>query len=288
MNGPQRAAGNPVIPATPSRKGAALSVALFWVAYLVILVILVVTGGAKAMVPEPFRPLFWGALSSGLIWGTTLLFLRRGKSRLQDIGLVPDRRSPLQLGFGLAVGLAVFGLNILAVVLMAGLRLERGPTPDPINRFLVVAGTFATACMEELGFRAYALRTLASSFGAWPAQVAVAIGFGLCHLAFGWPWNTVLLGVIPSALLFGAAAVASGGIALPIGIHAGLNLARWMIGDTGFWRPLAEPQAGDRISSVATITSLAITLLTALAFWLKARPSVTAATTDNPVTRQAA
>lgn len=262
-------------PIQQSTKSVALLASGFWAAYLLILVL---AGRAKMLAPEPVQPLLWGCLSSGLILGVTTLFLRREKRRLRDVDLAPSSGTSLRLLSGLAVGMAVFGLNLLTVILVTGLRLERLPMPDATTVFWVVSGTFATAWMEELGFRAYALRTLLERFAPWKAQAVVAIAFGICHLAFGWTWHSILLGVLPSGLLFGAAAVASRGIAVPVGIHVGLNLARWMIGETGFWRPVIEPNAEVRVSAIATITGLAITGFAALAFWLKARthhPAIT-------------
>lgn len=239
----------------------------FWIAYLLILV---VTGKAKALVPEPMQPLLWGLASSALILVTTLVFVRRDGRALRDVGLVAERSTILRLSFGLGVGLLVFGLTILAVALLSsGLRFERPAIPTGGALFFVLTGTLATSCMEELGFRAYPLRTLLEGFRAWQAQVLVAVAFGLCHIAFGWSWVTVLLGVIPSALLFGLAAVASGGIAVPVGIHAGLNLAQWSVGEHGLWRIASTPEAGDDVSRLASVIGLSITLLAAFLFWLR-------------------
>jgi Type II CAAX prenyl endopeptidase Rce1-like len=124
-------------------------------------------------------------------------------------------------------------------------------------------------CMEELGFRGYPLRTLVPGLGLWPAQAIVAVAFSLCHLAFGWSWTTILLGVIPSALLFGMAAIASRGLAVPIGLHAGVNLAQSsMSGNSswGFWKLAMDDQARGRITALSPISGVAVTVGVMLGF----------------------
>jgi membrane protease YdiL (CAAX protease family) len=135
---------------------------------------------------------------------------------------------------------------------------------------MVVFGcTFlALACMEELGFRGYALRTLVRTLGMWRAQAIVAVAFGLTHGAFGWSWINILLGVMPCAHLFGAAATSPRGLAMPIGVHAGVNFAQWAINDnSGIWKVAINDQLRSRVDLMSHIIGIAVILLVTFLFW---------------------
>ena len=135
---------------------------------------------------------------------------------------------------GLLLGTLVFAVIILLVFLIAG-PLEFTRVSAPSGRAIVsgMAVTLALAMMEEVGFRAYPLWTLVDRWGIWWAQGVVAVAFSLMHIVYGWSIGSVLLGVFPSALLYGAVAVATRGIACPLGVHVALNLCQRLIGEKG-------------------------------------------------------
>ena len=243
-------------------------VVLFWAGYLAILLL---AAKVKALAPPPWHQLVWGLVSIAALFPLTLVFLRwDGRSR-RDVGLNFEAKSVARLGLGAILGLAVYGLNVLIVSAVAGpIRFSWGVGIDPAGVVLVVATTVARSGMEELGFRGYPLRTLVPSLGFWKAQGIVAVAFGLCHFAFGWSWTSILLGVIPSAFLFGMAASASGGLALPIGLHAGLNLARWSVGENGaagIWTMVVDETAQAGIAKVAPTIGVIVGVLGTLALW---------------------
>lgn len=243
-------------------------VALFWGGYLVILVL---AAKVKAMVPERWGQLTWGLASGAAILVLTLLFLRREGRSVRAVGLNLETTSVLRLIGGVFIALAIYGLNILLVTVTAGpIRFAAAAGADPSTLVLNFCTYLALSSMEELGFRGYPLRTLVPALGLWPAQVIVAVAFGLSHLAFGWSAAAILLGVVPSALLYGMAAIASRGLAMPIGVHAGWNLASWSVGEKkapGIWTMTVEDQASARIATVAPIIGVAVVVLTALVFW---------------------
>ena len=257
------------LPGTAVRKVRIVAeVAVFWCGYLTILFLI---SSVKTLVPERWGQLAWGLASSAALLPLSLVFLRRAKLSPRAAGLVPGPGSFPRLLAGISMGLAVYGINILAVALIAGpIHFARASDVNPGPIALTICTILALAGMEELGFRGYSLRILNSSLGYWPAQAIVALAFGLSHIAFGWSWANVLLGLIPSALVFGIAAIASGGLALPIGIHAGLNLARFFVGaddDSGVWRIVVPEAARDRIAALAPFIGVAITLLAAFGLW---------------------
>jgi membrane protease YdiL (CAAX protease family) len=213
----------------------------------------------------------WGLVSSVLLLGLTRLVLRGEGRRLRDVGLQLSASSANRFMIGAGLGFAVYGLTVVADVAIAGpIQFSRVTTVDS-SAVLLAVGTFlALSFMEEFGFRGYPLRSLAPALGAWKAQVIVALAFGASHLLFGWSLQAVVLGVLPSALLFGAAALAFGDIAVPIGLHAALNLARWSTGEQntpGIWTMSVEEPSRERIAAVAPVIGIAVTALFTFALW---------------------
>lgn len=205
---------------------AALSrVAGYWLMYFGILWI---CAFPRAMVPPAWADLAWGA-------GATLLLCvltRWWRPDALQLRAAAEVRSWARLLAGLIAGLAIYATNLVLLRLLAGpIELLPLPAIDPWTVLLAVLGILALAAMEEIGFRGYPLRVLSGAIGFWPAQALVALAFALSHLLYGWHWLAVVIGVFPSALLFGIAAARSGGLALPIGLHAGLNLARVAAGE---------------------------------------------------------
>ena len=247
-----------------------IHVAVFWVAYLVILF---ATGQLKAMFPSQLGgQLFWGLASSAALILLTLFFLRREGRDPSQVGLGLETGSLVRFAIGLVAGCALFGLDLLIVSMTVGpIKFVRTTGVDLYSAGLTVATILALSCMEELGFRGYPLRSLVSRTGFWRAQSLVAVAFGLCHVAFGWPLNKILLGVVPSAFVFGLAATASDGLAMPIGLHAALNVAQWSFGMNaarGLWALTVDKQAEVRVAEASPIVWVALTILMTLVLYL--------------------
>ncbi|MDX2120932.1 MAG: type II CAAX endopeptidase family protein [Gemmatimonadota bacterium] len=204
------------------------------------LTVLIATGLLRDFLPEAMGPLVWGTLSSAVLLTVLQWFLRRDQRSWQAIGLGWERGSAPRFGSGVLVGLATYAATLAVSSMLFGpIRFAPGVTPSFSGLVVVLAGILALAAMEELAFRSYPLWVSTEALGRWPAQVFIAVAFALLHIAYGWSVTTVVFGVLPSGLLFGMAAVASRGLALPFGIHAGLNLGRWLTGEAdgaGPWR----------------------------------------------------
>lgn len=244
-------------------------VGAFWIGYLLILVTISAT---KNWVPPLWAPLTWGLGSVLGLLGLTWLLLPRERRDLDDAGLRVGRASWLRLLAGLLLGAANLALMLWVISMLATpLSIAPNSAGSSGTIGLTAAGILALAAMEELGFRGYTLRMLLREFGPVAAQIIVAMAFGLTHLAYGWPWQTVLVGVIPAALLFGAAAYVSGGLALPIGIHAGINLARWAIGESdtpGFWVVSAADPTQTPADGLSAWLGVAVTLMLTASLWV--------------------
>ena len=76
------------------------------------------------------------------------------------------------------------------------------------------------------------------------SQIIIAIIFALEHLAGGYTWVQAFWGAGVGALLFGLATLKTGGIALPVGLHAAWNFGQWCLGfknEPGIWQAIVEP-----------------------------------------------
>ena len=230
-------------------RGIPVRVGLFLLGYLLLLLL---ASLPKGMAPPRFADLTWGISASLGILLMSRVFLKREHREARDVGLSPDAGSAVRLLAGVAMGCGVYACTLLMISWLVGpLHFTTVARPSAATVSRLTIGYLALSCMEELGFRGYALRTLIPAIGHWQAQLAIAVAFGLSHAAFGWPWQAIVLGVIPSALVFGAAATLSGGLAMPIGVHAAVNLAQWAVGEKdtpGFGTLTVDP------SNVATAT----------------------------------
>ena len=258
-----------VLAARPTSSRALLSVIVFWVAYLALLV---GSSFASGLLPPRWNQLGWGVVSSAALVLLTLAMVSRDGRTLGDVGVGIGARSLPRFLVDFGIGIVTYAIDVAVIGLfVGGLRLVPVTSIDWGGVALMFATLLALSCMEELGFRGYALRTLLPSLGPWGAQALVAVAFALSHILYGWSWASVVFGVLPSAVLFGAAALASGGLAMPIGLHMALNVAQWAIGEkgsSGFFTMAVDQSASARIERVAPVTGIAITLaMTALLWW---------------------
>ncbi|MBL0170630.1 MAG: CPBP family intramembrane metalloprotease [Gemmatimonadaceae bacterium] len=249
-------------------KSASVRVGLFLLAYMLLLWLASIP---KGMAPPRFADITWGMTASVAILGMTLLFLRRERRAPHDVGLGVDARTAWRFTGGILLGVTVYGVTLLCISLAVGpLVVASASQPSARVVVLMVCSFIALSSMEELGFRGYPLRTLTTAIGTWRAQVIVAIAFGLSHVAFGWPWQAIVLGVIPSAVLFGTTAIVSGGLAMPIGLHAAVNFAQWAVGEKssrGFWTVTVDPLLAARAATLAPYIGATVPLLFSAVLW---------------------
>ena len=225
-----------------------------------------------AAMPHPWNRLAFGVLATALGYVVTLAFVRVSGSSLARVGLA-WRRSSLGRGLlGAAIGAGIFSVHV-AVVLTAGagqLQFERLPDVGMSTAGIIVFAYLALAAMEEIAFRGYPLRMLYEHYGLWVAQVAVAIAFIVYHVAGGQGLVSAIIGTGLGSLLFGMAAIATRGLAVPIGLHATWNFCSWMVGDKpdpGPWRVVIGEDAMGRMQAVASISYVAVLSLTTVGFW---------------------
>jgi membrane protease YdiL (CAAX protease family) len=214
------------------------------------LVLAIAAGSAVIGVAGGMRPLAGMALISALASAGMLLVtgvLRRlGGGGLAALGLQIDRRRLREMaaGFVISSGLflavaAVQSAMVGATWQFTGIRGIAGAVADlPIVFCLVLA--------EELLFRGAALRSLRELAGDRWAIVLTAVVFGLYHVVGTqyWAMGLVFHALMPTlgGLLFAWAAVRSGGLALPIGLHLGGN---WVQASLAVFAPHPRPGVTD-------------------------------------------
>jgi membrane protease YdiL (CAAX protease family) len=234
-----------------------LRVAAFWVAAIAIFM---GAGMLRAAAPPEYSALAWGVLSTIGVVALTFAFLRREKRGLDSAGLRFTSASLPRFVAGAGIGVALYALQVALIAMITGsLRLAAtGRTAGAIA--LAVATYVALAAMEEVAFRGYPLRRLEERFGP-PAAIAIgAMAFGILHLTYGWPPWMALVGATGGGVLFGAAALATRGLAIPMGLHAAWNVGSWAVGEkdgAGIWRIVASG-ADARISQVGNLTYLLV------------------------------
>lgn len=246
-------------------------VLLFMFLCAVILILASVVAKALPRVPPD---LLVGGLAALATYVLTVLFLRWDRKRLHDVGLAPDSRSALRFLVGVLIGLVLVAAHMAIMSVAGHVRwVSTGPSDaGPIA--MAALAYLLLACREEIAFRGYPLRRLAPVFGPWGAQCIVTAIFVGEHLLGGATWVNAVVGAGLGSLVFGMAALATRGLALPIGLHAAWNLGDWAHGGKGgggLWSPVIDTAYESEASTVA-MAGYAIVMLSALAlFWMVER-----------------
>ena len=247
-----------------ARPSLTLPVALghvgaFW---LVAMAVLVGAGALARILPG------WPAtvvIGASAVLGTLLAslgFLRWERWPAASAGLVADRRTPLRFLLGLGTGFVLVGVHTVLMVAFGGVRWTWAPMPPSLPAILLaVMGFLLLACREELAFRGYPLRLLAATGGPWLAQCVMAAVFIVEHRLGGSSWASAVVGAGLGALVFGAAALASRGLALPLGLHVAWNVGDWARGGKGgggLWVMEAGAGHGEAMQQQALETYAAV------------------------------
>ena len=164
-----------------------------------------------------------------VIWG----FLKIDKSTYMEIGLVWQSGSIFRFFKGILIGTVIFFILVLLLKNFTELQFQHNPRGIDLATMLGYLIFFPLALMEELAFRSYPFIKLKKRYGIWVAQLIVAIAFALYHIVYGWSVYSAFSGPFVWAFVFGIAAIWSGGIAMPLGIHMAVNILQPMTGMKG-------------------------------------------------------
>jgi membrane protease YdiL (CAAX protease family) len=204
-------------------------------------------------------------------FGLTILFLYWDRLRLNDVGAAADRFTPVRLLTGFLMGLVVVTLWASISAATGYVRWERGSEIGFLAPFSALVAYLALSCREELAFHGYPLRRLQRPLGVWGAQLFVAFVFAVEHRLGGYSWPNALFGAGVGSLLFGMAAIATRGLAVPIGLHAAWNFGQAMLGlrgQPGLWKAIVEPGQEERTETATMIVYVVVIASATLAFWL--------------------
>jgi len=205
--------------------------------------------------------------------GTLLLtvqFVRWEGVGLADAGvkLVGGSLGRFAVAFGAGLGLPLLRAGL--VMMGTGLRYERVQGFTLTEALFSLATYVALASREELAFRGYPLQMLNRRFDAWAAMTVIALLFAAEHALGGWTWWQALFGSGVGALLFGAAALRTRGLAVPIGLHAAWNFGDSMLGGKatpGFWKPVVDANAIERVETAQWAIYGVVIIVATAAIW---------------------
>lgn len=212
------------------KKNSILKVIGYWILFLVLLI--PITSQSGAIFPSHVHRFTFGIFGTAIALFLTWIFIKSEKKSLIEYNLFWTKDTLFKFVKGLAIGVASFSLITLILVLFAGLKIQKNPEAiNPWIWFWYLA-ILPAALMEEIVFRSYSLLKLNRAVGLRPTQLIIWIAFALYHVAVGWSSSifTAFLGPGIWGLIFGIAAIRSRGIALPTGIHVGLNLTLSILG----------------------------------------------------------
>lgn len=239
--------------------------------FLICAFLLALAAPCCSRLPGQLSQVALGSITTVATFIVTGLFLRWDKLRLRDVGVAPNPQSMSRAIVGFAFGLLLVGIQTWFVSLAGHVHWVRTSSVGyaPVGIALLAYVTLASR--EELAFRGYPLRRLDSSFGAWTAQIVVALVFAIEHVAGGLTWTNAILGAFVGSLLFGMAALVLRGLAVPIGLHAAWNFGQWTLGEkeiSGLWKPVVEQGYNLHVDHMGMLSYLFVFGSATVALWL--------------------
>jgi membrane protease YdiL (CAAX protease family) len=205
-----------------------LKVTGYWILFIVLLI--PITSQSGATFPSHVHRFTFGIFGTVVALFVTWIFLKSENKSFVEYNLFWTKGTLYKFLKGLAIGIVSFSLITLILGMFAGLKIQK--TTETINPWMWFwyLAILPAAFMEEIIFRSYPLLKLSRALGLRLTQLIISIAFALYHIPLGWSILTAFLGPGIWALIFGIAAIRSKGIALPTGIHVGLNLVLSILG----------------------------------------------------------
>jgi membrane protease YdiL (CAAX protease family) len=180
----------------------------------------------------------YGAAFSAWLLLATWIALALDCERLTSLGLVPTRHRLKEFVVGFALSAALFAALASVRAASVGASWTFGglsALPEASAGLLI---TLLLLLPEELLFRGYLFRRATGIAGPWPTLAVSSILFGIYHVAGSgmWGMSAFFTFSMPAlgGILFGLAALRTGGLALPIGLHLGGN---WVQANVLSFRP---------------------------------------------------
>lgn len=184
----------------------------------------------KQFLPPQYERISYGLLGSAVAILVTWLFLKWDGKSWSLLNLGWDATTLPKSLLGLLLGIILAAVMVGTMVICTDVTIAINDHPAILPFLITATALIPLAWMEEMAFRGYAFQQLHASIGLRNTQIIIAIVFALYHVAGGQGVVSSFLGPGCFAFLFGMARVKSGGIALPTGLHIGLNLFNASIG----------------------------------------------------------
>ncbi len=201
-----------------------LSVLIFWSIFWLLLIAL---QAFPQLGGHDWAVLIAGCLLVGLSLLLVFLFLKHEHRTAGGLGLTWSFKSLWEFALGTIIGIVVVGVMLLILITLTPVSVQRVASPDFWNATAYAALVlFVLALMEEIVFRSYPLFRLKESVGIRTSIYVTSLFFALYHGLD--PMN--LLGPGVWGLFFGLAAFWTKAIALPLGLHFGLNWLQSLFG----------------------------------------------------------
>ena len=236
------------------KKKAILKVTIYWSLFFILFI--AATAQSSAIFSKPVHRFTSAILGTIIALSLTGMFIKSENKTLADYHLVWGKSTLLNLLKGFAIGLAACAAITAILVVFGGLKIQKNPEALSLWTPFLYLAIVPAAFMEEIAFRSYPFIKLHKAFGLRMTQLIVVIAFALYHIPIGWSILSAFLGPGIWALVFGIAAVQSKGIALPIGIHVGLNLLQSIVGmrkgNESFWLTSQDENTASFIANLVT------------------------------------
>jgi membrane protease YdiL (CAAX protease family) len=175
----------------------------------------------------PSAAIGFGAVTSFLLLGATILCARLSRERLRDLGLDVSWRRLRELAMGFGVGTALFTAVALVLGAAAGGAWQLNRAPNLTNALGSLALVLSLLLSEELLFRGYAFQQIRRLSSPTIALIVSSTLFGIYHVVGTdyWAMGAVFRFLMPAlgGAVFAYALLRTGSLALPIGLHWGGN-----------------------------------------------------------------
>jgi membrane protease YdiL (CAAX protease family) len=172
---------------------------------------------------------FFLLISAAVSW---LLLGAEGR-KISELNFVPTKkRHWIQLLAGTATGIVMLLITLAITLVLTGDAWHFNQSVSIATLVVVLLANLASAFVQEFVFRGYPFQALLQRYGLWPAQLLIAIPFGMMHLHAGMHLSDLLLTMLTTgmgSLLFGLAYYKTRNLALPVGLHFGWNYAQALI-----------------------------------------------------------
>lgn len=184
----------------------------------------------KPLFPPQFERYAQGIVGTAAAIVAVLIFLRIERKSWKDFGLIWEKATIPRFLKGLVLGMLLATVLLLVQILYSDLEVALVSDVNVLSFFGWSLAFIPLAFMEEVAFRSYPLIELNRAFGFRVTQVILAVLFAMYHMAMMWSPQSAMLGPGIWALMFALTAISSNGIAVPTGLHFGLNFIQSVLG----------------------------------------------------------